>query len=83
MIKTIENLKNGNYSVVDNQGVSGHFIECLEKEFVEEIEQLAEQTYPAYKREHQRRSYLENIEVPRLEKENEQLKQQIKELKGE
>ena len=34
MSKTIENLKSGNYSVVDNQGVSvtEHFVECLEKE---------------------------------------------------
>lgn len=76
MSKTIENLKNGNYSVVDNQGVSvtGHFVKCLEKE----IEQLAEQIYPVYKREHQRLAY--------LEKENEKLKQklaEIKELKGE
>ena len=30
-----ENLKSGNYEVVDNQGfsVTQHFIECLEKEF--------------------------------------------------
>ena len=37
MNKTIENLKNGNYSVVDNQGVSvtEHFIDCLEKEFAD------------------------------------------------
>lgn len=35
--KTIENLKTGNYKVIDNQGVSvtGHFIECLEKEFAD------------------------------------------------
>ena len=35
MRKTIENLKSGNYEVVDNQGVSvtSHFVECLEKEF--------------------------------------------------
>ena len=34
MNKIIENLKSGNYEVVDNQGVSvtKHFIECLEKE---------------------------------------------------
>ena len=37
MSKTIENLKSGNYEVVDNQGVSvtQHFIECLEKEFAD------------------------------------------------
>ena len=37
MRKTIENLKSGNYEVVDNQGVSvtTHFIECLEKEFAD------------------------------------------------
>lgn len=44
MIKTIENLKSGNYEVVDNQGVSVtiHFIECLEKELAELEEKLAE-----------------------------------------
>lgn len=44
------------------------------------IKELEEQTYPAYKREHERWAYLENIEVPRLEKENEQLKQQLHDL---
>lgn len=44
-----------------------------------QIKELEEQAYPAYKREHKRRAYLENIEVPRLEKENEQLKQQLDE----
>ena len=44
------------------------------------IKELEEQTYPAYKREHKRRAYLENIEVPRLEKENEQLKQELNDL---
>lgn len=40
MIKTIENLKSGNYEVVDNQGVSvtNHFIECLENEIKDLIE---------------------------------------------
>lgn len=40
MSKTIENLKSGNYEVVDNQGVSvtNHFIECLEKELANFIE---------------------------------------------
>ena len=40
MSKTIENLKSGNYEVVDNQGVSvtNHFIECLEKELANCIE---------------------------------------------
>lgn len=40
MNKTIENLKSGNYEVVDNQGVSvtNHFIECLEKELANFIE---------------------------------------------
>lgn len=42
------------------------------------IKELEEQTYPAYKREHKRRAYLENIEVPRLKKENLQLKKQLK-----
>ena len=46
----------------------------------ERIKELEEQTYPAYKREHKRRAYLENIEVPRLEKENEQLKQKLNDL---
>jgi hypothetical protein len=42
--KTIENLKNGNYEVVDNQGVSvtQHFIQCLEKEFADLEAKLAE-----------------------------------------
>lgn len=44
MSKTIENLKSGNYEVVDNQGVSvtQHFIECLEKEFADLEAKLAE-----------------------------------------
>lgn len=42
-----------------------------------QIKELEEQTYPAYKREHKRRAYLENIEVPRLKKENLQLKKQL------
>lgn len=37
------------------------------------IKELEQETYPAYKREHQRRAYLENIEVPKL-------KERIKEL---
>lgn len=41
------------------------------------IKELEQQTYPAYKREHQRRAYLENIEVPKLEQENQQLKQSL------
>lgn len=46
MSKTIENLKSGNYEVVDNQGVSvtRHFIECLEKEFADLEANLAEMT---------------------------------------
>lgn len=46
MSKTIENLKNGNYAVVDNQGVSvtRHFIECLEKEFADLEAKLEEMT---------------------------------------
>lgn len=46
-----------------------------------QIKELEEQTYPAYKREHKRRAYLENIEVPRLEKENQQLKQKLEDYK--
>lgn len=44
MSKTIENLKTGNYKVVDNQGVSVtiHFLECLEKEFADLEAKLAE-----------------------------------------
>ena len=44
MSKTLENLKSGNYEVVDNQGVSvtQHFIECLEKEFADLEAKLAD-----------------------------------------
>ncbi len=44
MNKAIENLKNGNYEVVDNQGVSVtiHFVECLGKEFADLEVKLAE-----------------------------------------
>ena len=44
MSKTIENLKSGNYEVVDNQGVSvtEHFIYCLEKELADLEAKLAE-----------------------------------------
>ena len=48
MSKTIENLKSGNYEVVDNQGVSvtQHFIECLEKEFANLEAKLVESEKP-------------------------------------
>lgn len=44
MSKTIDNIKSGNYEVVDNQGVSvtGHFTQCLEKEFADLEAKLAE-----------------------------------------
>ena len=44
MNKTIDNIKSGNYEVVDNQGVSvtGHFTQCLEKEFADLEAKLAE-----------------------------------------
>ena len=42
--KIIENLKSGNYEVVDNQGVSvtRHFTQCLEKEFADLEAKLTE-----------------------------------------
>ena len=51
MSKTIENLKSGNYEVVDNQGVSvtNHFIECLEKELFVLEEQLKNAIVPKFK----------------------------------
>lgn len=51
MSKTLENLKSGNYEVVDNQGVSvtTHFIECLEKEFFDLEEQLKNAIVPKFK----------------------------------
>ena len=44
MSKTIDNIKSGNYEVVDNQGVSvtRHFTQCLEKEFADLEAKLAE-----------------------------------------
>ena len=44
MSKIIDNIKSGNYEVVDNQGVSvtGHFTQCLEKEFADLEAKLAE-----------------------------------------
>ena len=44
MSKTIDNIKCGNYEVVDNQGVSvtRHFTQCLEKEFADMEAKLAE-----------------------------------------
>ena len=44
MSKTIDNIKSGNYEVVDNQGVSVtmHFTQCLEKEFADLEAKLAE-----------------------------------------
>lgn len=44
MSKIIENIKTGNYEVVDNQGVSvtGHFTQCLEKEFADLEAKLTE-----------------------------------------
>lgn len=44
MSKTIDNIKSGNYEVVDNQGVSvtRHFTQCLEKEFTDLEAKIAE-----------------------------------------
>ena len=44
MNKIIDNIKSGNYEVADNQGVSvtGHFTQCLEKEFAYLEAKLAE-----------------------------------------
>lgn len=44
MSKTIDNIKSGNYEVVDNQGVSvtRHFTQCLEKELADLEAKLAE-----------------------------------------
>lgn len=44
MNKIIENIKRGNYKVVDNQGISvtQHFTQCLEKEFADLEAKLAE-----------------------------------------
>lgn len=44
MNKIIENIKSGNYEIVDNQGVSvtEHFTHCLEKEFADLEAKLAE-----------------------------------------
>ena len=44
MSKTIDNIKCGNYEVVDNQGISvtRHFTQCLEKEFADLEAKLAE-----------------------------------------
>ena len=67
-------------AIKDNQtGDIVNAVEVLNKQD-KQIKELEEQTYPAYKREHKRRAYLENIEVPRLEKENQQLKQQLHDL---
>lgn len=64
-------------AIKDNQtGDIVNAIEVLNKQD-KRIKELEEQTYPAYKREHKRRAYLENIEVPRLKKENLQLKKQL------
>lgn len=43
-------------------------------------QKLKEESYPAYQREHKRRAYLENIEIPKLKEENRQLKQSQKQL---
>lgn len=60
-------------AIKDNQtGDIVNAVEVLNKQD-KQIKELEEQTYPAYKREHKRRAYLENIEVPRLEKENQRL----------
>ena len=46
MSKIIDNIKCGNYEVVDNQGVSvtRHFTQCLEKEFADLEAKLTEIT---------------------------------------
>ena len=83
MNKTIDNIKSGNYEVVDNQGVSvtGHFTQCLEKEFADLEAKLAECE------EKCKKAYQEGLLQKQFDKdmEIEQLKQQLadkeKELK--
>ena len=60
-------------AIKDNQtGDIVNAVEVLNKQD-KRIKELEQETYPAYKREHQRRAYLENIEAPKL-------KERIKEL---
>lgn len=67
-------------AIKDNQtGDIVNAVEVLNKQD-KRIKELEQESYPAYKREHKRRAYLENIEVPRLEKENQLLKQQLAEM---
>lgn len=77
--KTIENLKRGNYSVVDNQGVSVtiHFVECLEKEFADLEAKLAESKEKINKMLECYDNMLNAFD--NVQKENEQLKQQLAE----
>ena len=70
MSKTIENLKSGNYEVVDNQGVpvTQHFLQCLEKEFADLEAKLTES-------KEERDGNYENYSI--CWKENTELKQQL------
>lgn len=62
--------------VLDKSVNDTHKLENLLNQQDKRIKELEQETYPAYKREHQRRAYLENIEVPKL-------KERIKELEEE
>ena len=81
MNKIIDNIKSGNYEVVDNQGVSvtGHFTQCLEKEFADLEAKLAESE------EKCKKAYQEGLLQKQFDKdmEIEQLKQQLVEKEKE
>ena len=81
MNKIIDNIKSGNYEVVDNQGVSvtGHFTQCLEKEFADleaKLEESEEKCKKAYQEGLLQKQFDKDMEI-------EQLKQQFAEKKKE
>lgn len=85
MSKAIENLKSGNYEVVDNQGVSVaiHFVECLEKEFADLEAKLVEcekdrlMWQDMYKRADKQNKNICETDIYPLQEENQQLKDKL------
>lgn len=81
MSKTIDNIKSGNYEVVDNHGVSitRHFTQCLEKEFADLEAKLAEkerQYETLYKLFSEQHEIIDQNELGCLEEVNRLLKEQ-------
>lgn len=82
MNKIIENLKSGNYEVVDNQGVSvtENFTQCLEKEFADQTDLIENLKQQLTDTEEQNKRVLEKLEL--IVRANQELEQKLAESKN-